>query len=64
VRVYLSSFRMGEHPEYLTALVGDDSRRAVVIANAMDDAPEDIRRADVERERAALGELGFDAGPS
>jgi len=61
VRLYLSSFRMGDHPEYLTALVGDDSRRTVVIANAMDDAPEDIRRAGVERELAALDELGFDA---
>ena len=61
MRLYLSSFRMGDHPEYLTALVGDDSRRTVVIANAIDDAPEDIRRVGVERECAALGELGFDA---
>jgi dipeptidase E len=61
VRLYLSSIRMGDHPEYLTALVGDDSRRAVVIANAMDDAPDDIRQAGLERERTALGDLGFDA---
>jgi dipeptidase E len=61
VRLYLSSFRMGDHPEHLTALVGDDSRHTVVIANAIDDAPEDVRRAGVERERVALGELGFDA---
>jgi dipeptidase E len=61
VRLYLSSFRVGDHPEHLTALVGDDTRRTVVIANALDDAPEDIRRAGVEREIAALGELGFDA---
>ena len=61
MRLYLSSFRMGDHPEHLTALVGDDSRRTVIIANAMDDAPDDIRRAGVERERGALGELGFDA---
>jgi dipeptidase E len=61
VRLYLSSFRIGDHPEVLTALVGGDSRRTVVIANAMDDAPEDIRQAGVERERAALGQLGFDA---
>lgn len=61
MRLYLSSFRLGDHPEYLTALVGDDSRRTVVIANAMDDAPDDVRRAGVERECAALGELGFGA---
>jgi dipeptidase E len=52
---------MGDHPECLTALVRDGDRRTVVIANALDDAPDGIRRAGVDRERAALGELGFDA---
>jgi dipeptidase E len=61
MRLYLSSFRMGDHPEHLLALVGHDCRRSVVIANAMDDAPADIRRAGVERELAALSELGLDA---
>ena len=51
---------MGRHPEHLTALVGGDSRRAVVIANAMDDAPADARRGGVERELAALADFGFD----
>jgi dipeptidase E len=60
VRLYLSSFRIGDHPEYLTALVGGDNRRAAVIANAMDDAPDDVRRNGVEYELAALTELGFD----
>ena len=59
VRLYLSSFRMGDHPEYLIALVGEDSRRTVVIANAMDDAPPEARRAGVEQELAALADLGF-----
>ena len=61
MRLYLSSFRMGDHPEHLIALVGEDSRRTVVIANAMDDAPPDVRRAGVELELAALADLGFDA---
>ena len=39
MRLYLSSFRMGDHPEHLAALVGGDGRSSVVIANAMDDAP-------------------------
>src|SRR5262245_55803490 len=60
VRLYLSSFRMGDHPEYLTDLVGGNNQRAAVIANAMDDAPGDVRRSGVERELAALAELGFD----
>jgi dipeptidase E len=61
MRLYLSSFRMGDHPEHLTALVGEDGRRAVVIANAMDDAPPDVRRVAVKLELAALADLGLDA---
>ena len=61
MRLYLSSFRIGDHPEHLTALIGDDDRPAVVIANAMDDAPADVRRGGVELEVAALAGLGIDA---
>jgi dipeptidase E len=61
VRLYLSSFRMGDHPEHLLALIGEDSRRAVVIANAMDEAPPEVRRAAVELEMAALAGVGVDA---
>ena len=52
---------MGDHPECLTALVGGNGRKAVVIANALDEAPADVRRSGVERELAALTDLGFDA---
>jgi dipeptidase E len=62
VRLYLSSFRIGDHPEHLVALAGRDGRRSVVIANAMDDAPPEIRRAGVELELAALAGLGVNAG--
>lgn len=61
MRLYLSSFRMGDHPEHLLALIGADGRRAVVIANAMDDAPPEVRRAGVDRELAALADLGLGA---
>lgn len=61
MRLYLSSFRMGDHPEHLLALLGGDSRRVVLIANAVDDAPPDARRAGVELELAALADLGLDA---
>jgi dipeptidase E len=61
VRLYLSSFRMGDHPEQLVALIGGDNRRTLVIANAMDDAPPEVRRAGVELELAALAGLGLDA---
>jgi dipeptidase E len=61
VRLYLSSYRLGDHPEHLVSMVGGDRRRTVVIANAMDEAPEEFRRAAVEREFADLGSLGFQA---
>ena len=61
MRLYLSSFRMGDHPEHLVALVGEDSRPRIVIANAMDDAPAEVRRAGVELELAALADLGLSA---
>jgi dipeptidase E len=57
----LSSFLMGDHPEHLVALAGGDGRRGVVIANAMDAAPADVRRASVELELAAPADLGLGA---
>ena len=61
MRLYLSSFLMGDHPEQLIALTGEDGRRTVVIANAMDDAPPDARRTGVQLELAALADVGLDA---
>jgi signal peptidase I len=61
VRLYLSSYRMGDHPEYLTALAGGPGRSALVIANALDDTPAEVRRSGVERELADLAGLGFKA---
>jgi dipeptidase E len=61
MRLYLSSFRLGDHPEHLVSLAGAGGRRSVVIANAMDDAPPDVRRASVELESAALADLGLGA---
>ena len=58
--MYLSSFRMGDHPELLVQLAGEGARFAV-IAHAMDDAPEDVRRQGVDQELLALTDLGFRA---
>lgn len=60
MRLYLSSFRLGDHPEHLTTLAGD-GRRALVIANALDDQPDAIRRVSTGTEVRDLGQLGFDA---
>jgi dipeptidase E len=61
VRLYLWSFRMGGNPEHLAVPVGEDGRRAVIIASALDDASAHVRRAGAERELAALVGLGVDA---
>jgi dipeptidase E len=58
--MYLSSFRLGNHPEYLVSLA-EPGRRAAVIANAMDDEPDEMREAGVRRELDALSELGIEA---
>lgn len=61
VRLCLWSFRMGGHPGHLTAPVGEDGRRAVIVASALDYASAHVRRAGAERELAALAGLGVDA---
>jgi dipeptidase E len=61
MRLYLSSFRMGDHPDYLAALSGESGRSAVVIANALDGEQAGVRRSGVENELAGLAGLGFDA---
>jgi dipeptidase E len=60
VRLYLSSFRMGDCPERLVELARG-GRRAAVIANATDVYPAQDRAEAVQRELDALRPLGFDA---
>jgi len=58
--MYLSSFRVGDRPERLVELL-DAPGPAAVIANAIDGAPDDVRREGVDHELGALAELGLDA---
>jgi dipeptidase E len=60
VRMYLSSFRMGDHPERLLALLGH-AGSAAVIANAMDGQRDEDRSQGVQRELVALRDLGLGA---
>ena len=60
MRLYLSSFRIGNCPERLLELARGGSR-AAVIANAMDAAPAGVRGEAVQLELGALSELGLDA---
>lgn len=60
MRLYLSSFRMGDCPERLVELARGGTR-AAVIANATDVYPAPDRVEGVQRELDALGALGFEA---
>lgn len=60
MRMYLSSFRIGDHPERLVGLL-EAPGPVAVIANAIDGASEQIRREGVELEVRALVELGLHA---
>ncbi len=58
MRLYLSSFRIGNCPEHLVAMArGDD--RVAVIANSMDGASDEVREQAVARELDALAAIGF-----
>jgi dipeptidase E len=60
VRLYLSSFRLGDHPERLVDLARG-RRRAIVVANAIDGEGAAERAARVEAEIAALAGVGLAA---
>ena len=61
MRLYLSSFRLGEHPEQLIALLDDPSGPAAIIPNACDAYPPEGRVEGVQRELDALRGLGIAA---
>lgn len=58
MRLYLSSFRTGNHPDALLAMAG--GRRTALIANAADAWPADVRTALVRRDLEDLGAAGLD----
>jgi dipeptidase E len=59
MRLYLSSFRNGNHPEKLLGLLGD-GRRTALIHNAQDLLPTDIRAAKLNEEVERLKSIGLD----
>lgn len=61
MRLYLTSYRLGDHPEDLVRLAGEGARVAVV-GNAGDAFGDPAARtASVDRELASVRSLGFDA---
>jgi dipeptidase E len=61
MRLYLSSFRLGDHPEHLVTLAGGGGGRALIVGNALDDQPDVIRRVSVGTDVRDLSQIGFDA---
>jgi hypothetical protein len=57
VRLYLSSFRLGAHPDRLLRLSA--GRRAALIPNALDGLPAKVREVSVRRDVADLAPLGL-----
>lgn len=56
MKLYLSSFRLGNNPERLVNLLSDNKKAAVVV-NAIDDATEEIRKEKLEQELVDLHTL-------
>ncbi|MFD6275291.1 Type 1 glutamine amidotransferase-like domain-containing protein [Streptomyces sp. NPDC060209] len=61
MRMYLSSFRTGDHPDQMLALLTRPASTTdvAVIANAIDALPDSERRVAVQREFGALAGLGL-----
>lgn len=60
MRLYLSSYQLGDHPEVFTRLVGG-RKRGWVIMNAFDGADPEIRRLETERQVKNLAGVGLAA---
>lgn len=60
MRLYLSSYQLGERPDLLVSMVRGE-RRGWVIANALDGGEQERRAADTQRQIASLAELGLEA---
>jgi dipeptidase E len=59
MRLYLSSFRAGAHPDRLVALAGN-GRRTALIPNALDGIPADVRETHLRRDLYDLDAAGLD----
>ena len=60
MRLYLSSYQLGDHPEVFTGMVRGP-RRGWVIMNAFDGAHPEVRRLETERQMVNLEGIGLAA---
>ncbi len=59
MKLYLSSYRLGDQPEKLQALVGKSGAKAAVCVNAVDNDPHYRNKVMLPRELADIRSLGF-----
>lgn len=59
MRLYLSSFRIGAHPDRLVALAGN-GRRTALVPNALDGLPADARETSLRRDLDDLDAAGLE----
>lgn len=59
MKLYLSSYRLGDNPERLAELLSAN-KKAAVIVNAVDDATDEVRIEKIEREINELATLGIE----
>jgi dipeptidase E len=59
LRLYLSSYRLGDHEEKLVALVGRPGAKAAVCVNALDNMKSTVRADVLRRELDDMRRLGF-----
>ena len=59
MRLYLSSYRLGDHEEKLVALVGRPGAKAAVCVNALDNMKSTVRADVLRRELDDMRRLGF-----
>ena len=57
MRLYLSSYRVGNYPDRLLALCA--GRRTALVPNALDGLPASVRDAGLQRDLTDLGQLGL-----
>ncbi len=60
MRLYLSSFRLGNNPDKLLDMLGDN-RRAAIVMNAIDFNAQEERDAKFEQETQALNSIGVES---
>ncbi len=58
MRLYLSSFRLGQHHEHLLRLAGN-GRRTALVPNTLDNIPAQDRSEGLRRDRAELEAAGL-----